>query len=560
MNGMSGWLVAVLGIGAAQEAVEDLSPAGFHAARLEAERKAARREYQAAAAAFLDLWRQNPQDPALALGAAESLLALSRHEEAIPLLEAAYEGGASETYDLSYRLARSNALCHRPEEALTWLERALAHRHVDRPGMAADPAFAELAAEPRFRTLVGLLPEGTWDRTNGWQYDLDFYRSEVARMHVGPGRPGESPPFLEQLAALRARVAELSDEQIFCELQRLTVALGDGHSVVYPIPCRAMTFQSIPLALYWFSDGLTVVGGDVEAALVGSRVEALGGRPVEAVLALLEPYVSRDNAMGLRQMTPFMLGVSVTWRALGLAGPGEAARFDLRTPAGAPATLRVPFASGHGVHTSRLHAPPEAAEQETALWLRDPQAPFWHQELADEDALYVQVNQIQNGSRQTLGEFAAEVRETLRETGTGNVILDLRHNSGGNNFLHWPLVRMLAWFEEESEEHRIFVLTGRRTFSAAQNFLNQVARATHAIVAGEPSGSKPNFTGESTDVELPWSGLKLSISSRWWQDSFPEDERQWIAPRIPATLSSTDWLENRDPVLEAVLEVIRRGL
>lgn len=37
------------------------------------------------------------------------------------------------------------------------------------------------------------------------------------------------------------------------------------------------------------------------------------------------------------------------------------------------------------------------------------------------------------------------------------------------------------------------------------------------------------------------------------------DHRQWIAPDIPVQLSSGDYFGNRDPVLEAVLEVIQRG-
>ena len=117
-------------------------------------------------------------------------------------------------------------------------------------------------------------------------------------------------------------------------------------------------------------------------------------------------------------------------------------------------------------------------------------------------------------------------------------------------------MRLLSWFEEVSPRHRIYVISGRNTFSAAQNCLNQIHRATHAIVAGEPSSSKPNFTGESTQIRLPWSGLRASISSRWWQDSYPEDERSWIAPEIPVALSSKDYFANRDPVMAAVLEVV----
>ena len=40
------------------------------------------------------------------------------------------------------------------------------------------------------------------------------------------------------------------------------------------------------------------------------------------------------------------------------------------------------------------------------------------------------------------------------------------------------------------------------------------------------------------------------------QDSEPTDRRPWIPPHLPVALSSRDWRENKDPVLDAVLRAI----
>jgi hypothetical protein len=114
----------------------------------------------------------------------------------------------------------------------------------------------------------------------------------------------------------------------------------------------------------------------------------------------------------------------------------------------------------------------------------------------------------------------------------------------------------LVHFETDAPDHRLFVLIGRRTFSACQNFVNWLDRMAHPIFIGEPTGSKPNFIGETTNVVLPYSRVQGSISSRIHFDSFWGDERQWIAPHIPIELSSEDYFANRDPVLEAVLTMI----
>jgi hypothetical protein len=82
-------------------------------------------------------------------------------------------------------------------------------------------------------------------------------------------------------------------------------------------------------------------------------------------------------------------------------------------------------------------------------------------------------------------------------------------------------------------------------------------RDTHAIFAGEPSSSRPNFVGEETPVQLPWSGAIGSISDRY-HETIPGDKREWIEPEIKLVLSSADYFANRDPLLEKVLADVRR--
>ena len=111
-------------------------------------------------------------------------------------------------------------------------------------------------------------------------------------------------------------------------------------------------------------------------------------------------------------------------------------------------------------------------------------------------------------------------------------------------------------FETSQEDAGLYVITGRQTFSAAQVFLNELDHYTSAIIAGEPSGSRPNFVGESAPTTLPVSGLQMTISTRYHQTE-DQDQRTWIAPKIPVELSSGDYFSNRDPVIEAILRVIR---
>jgi hypothetical protein len=185
------------------------------------------------------------------------------------------------------------------------------------------------------------------------------------------------------------------------------------------------------------------------------------------------------------------------------------------------------------------------------LYLQDVAREHWFRAL-DERTLYVQFNQVVDAPGQTLAEFAERLAKAVSEQRPSRLLLDVRHNNGGNGTLLGPLMRTLREFERSRPDAELVVLMGRNTFSAAQIFLAQVDRDTGALFAGEPSSSSPNFVGEENRVELPWSGGSGNISNRF-HETIPGDTRAFIPPDIPFELSSADYFANRDPLLELVL-------
>jgi hypothetical protein len=43
-----------------------------------------------------------------------------------------------------------------------------------------------------------------------------------------------------------------------------------------------------------------------------------------------------------------------------------------------------------------------------------------------------------------------------------------------------------------------------------------------------------------------------------WNLSGPYDTRRWIAPDVPVSQTSADYFANRDPVMDAVYNIIRK--
>jgi C-terminal processing protease CtpA/Prc len=196
-----------------------------------------------------------------------------------------------------------------------------------------------------------------------------------------------------------------------------------------------------------------------------------------------------------------------------------------------------------------LRARTEAAQP----FYLDRSRPYWTRELPEARALYLNFNAVAQMDSLRLPEFSLRLAQQLRDSTYRNLIVDVRLNGGGNTFLLPPLIQAIASFSATDTTRSVYVITSRHTFSAAQNFTGKLEWLLNPVLVGEPTGSAPNFTGESTGTVLPYSGIQMNISNRLHMNSDWEDKRAWIAPHVSAPLGSTDFFGGRDPALQAII-------
>jgi hypothetical protein len=456
---------------------------------------------------------------------------------------------------LSYRLARLHARVGDTEAALRWLERCLVERYENRQGIQSDDAFVALRDDSRFRKLAAMVPKEEWTRAAGWRFDLDYLIEEARRLHAAPSRPAFSRRFEVEAANLRDAIGNMTNDEIFAGMRRLVAILNDGHTSLYgPGPDAKLQFnrRTLPLKFYWFPDGLYIIDG-VESAVehTGSRVVRFGNLATDEVLRRLSEFSGVDNAMTWKWMGPqFYVRYLSLLREVGATTVDESIELTLLTPDGVEKRLTV---EGGNFDIQRKLRPVPGSDRDVPRYLSRVDDHYWLEALPDHQALFFQFNQVRDAEQESIAKFAERLRKNLAQADVKNLIIDVRHNNGGNNSLVRPLIRAMVEFDVARPDHRIFVLMGRNTFSAAQNFINRIERWTDAVFVGEPSASSPNFVGEETSLLLPFSRIRGSISTRFWQDSDPGDHRVWIAPDIPVALEAADYFAGRDPVLEATL-------
>lgn len=168
----------------------------------------------------------------------------------------------------------------------------------------------------------------------------------------------------------------------------------------------------------------------------------------------------------------------------------------------------------------------------------------------------VRARVVRDGPEESIKAFSKRLFEYVEQNSVEYLVIDLRRNGGGNNFLNQPLVHGLIKCDTINIHGHLFVIAGRQTFSAAMNGVADIEANTEAIFVGEPTGSRPNFVGETTIITLPCNTVRLSCSSLYWQRSHASDDRMWIAPHPLAEMSSEDYRTNRDPAMETILAFI----
>ena len=392
-----------------------------------------------------------------------------------------------------------------------------------------------------------------------WREDLAFLRKEMPAHHANLFHDMSPAQFDSALNSIGTRLPTMARHQVIVELQKLDAMVGDGHSNVSPWRDSAIGFHTLPVALYWFEEGIIVRAADsAHANLLGARLVMINGMPIDSVVARIRPLISHDNEMGIRAFVPFFIMMPEILQATGILSymPAMPFTFDLdgkrRTetlrPAGLFPMLTVDADRSWMPRAGWIDARDRAP---TPLWLSDPTNLYWYKYLPYGRALYAQINTIQQKSTDSLSAFMARAIAAADSAGADKFVLDLRLNGGGNGDFNKQIMLPLIKSKYDRPRH-LYVLTGRRTWSAAQMLVTELMKYTTAIFVGEPTASHGNTFGDSYRIVMPNSRVTVRVSTLWHPYLDSRDKRLMIDPEIRAPLTFADYVVGRDPALLAV--------
>ncbi len=507
-------------------------------------------------AAAVALWEKalalNPHDGRNWSEYGAALLDLRDYGKAIAAYEKALELGSGYPWEQLYNIARCHVLAGDKEQGLKWLERAVNEGHRNLNVIRANSELQPLRNEPRFKELLAIVDVGKMSRDEGWRFDLHFLSREIKRLHYNPYRKVSREAFDTYVRRLHSEIPGMTDPQIVVGLMRLASMAGDGHTIVRHPAYGQDAKKLLPVQFFLFSEGLFIVSAVAEHAdLAGAQVVSLGGHTIDQLMLALDPIISRDNSIWPKLIAPAHMRNPYVLYGLGLIRESDRVTMTTRDKAGKERVVTLVGTAGapdDGWVTMRKEV--NGAEP---LHQRNRKASYWFEYVPEHNLGWLQYNAIAHDPKEPFPQFCQRVFKFINENDVDKLVVDLRWNNGGNTFLSQPLVRALIANDKINQRGKLFVVVGRNTFSAAMNTSTLIERHTNAIFVGEPTGSSPNFIGETIRVELPYSKMTGSISDLYWQTSWPMDHRPWIAPLLHAPPTVASYLQNRDPALDAIL-------
>ena len=340
-------------------------------------------------------------------------------------------------------------------------------------------------------------------------------------------------------------------------MNRMLAGFRQGHTSVLATKGGRLEYRGLPFQFWTFAEGIFIAQaapGSGYERYIGSRLVSIEAVGAEEALRQVNQTQSIDG-----QNEYLFFGTDILREAnylvgLHIARSAERVELTLEAPDGERSTIVV--------ETFPERAPVRLLPTGTSqppLYLRQPDQLHWHEALPEHDALYVQLNGLSDEPGETLEQYGLRLRAVLEEADPKNLIIDMRHNAGGSTNLYPELLRTLVAYSVRTD-HKVYVLIGRRTYSAAGNLITELEQLADAVFLGEASSECCVLYGSPATFTLPYSGLRGSISTRRWSLSRrPGDRRRELHPDVPVQLTAADYFAGRDPVMEAAVRLIERG-
>ena len=406
--------------------------------------------------------------------------------------------------------------------------------------------FTSLSAQTKFTTT-------------DWQDDLRFLQQTVHKDYPFLFKKTTALDFDNAVDSFYDAMPKMQDHEILVGFAKIVAMFKYGHTRV-GFREGPVLYHKLPLNLYQFPDGMYIIGAPKDyEAIVGAKITAVEGMPIEQALKAIYPVVPVENSQFFKAYGGIYLAIPEVLHAQGITKSlQKEINFSLEKDGktfnsviNATDNLEIPTQYGELKPDSDWIGVRD--QSKNPYYLKNLDKIYYYEYLPDQKTIYVRHSQIQDDPSENIPAFYDRVFNFIENNEVEKLILDVRLNGGGNNYKNKAIVTRIIEHKKINQKGKFFVIIGRHTFSACQNLVNEFSNYTNAIFVGEPTAENINFYGDNRRVELPKTKLPIYLSFAWWQDKPQWENGPYTAPHLAVEMSFDDYKANRDPILDKAL-------
>ena len=396
--------------------------------------------------------------------------------------------------------------------------------------------------------------------TEDWRNDLKFLQHKIHKDYASLFVKTTKTDFDAKIEKLHQDIPNLQEHEIIVRMTEIIASFEYGHTGIY-FGLNPMKFHSFPFNLYEYNDGIFIEGvSKVYEKALGSKVLKINNIDISEALEKVKPVVNSENSQYFKAYGINYLTIAEVLHAkritnilqktieLTLEKDGKIFQMEFNV---------LPKGESVPKKYSRIQQNEDwltARDQNsTPLYLKHIDKVYFQEYLPKHKAVYVRHSKIRDDKSVNTENFYRGVFDFIENNEVEKLVIDLRLNGGGNNYLNKPIIKEIIRSNAINKVGNLYVIIGRRTFSACQNLVNELDNYTNVIFVGEPTAENVNFWGDARPEVLPNSIIPVYLSFAWWQDKPAWENTEWIAPQIPVTMSFKEYVTNQDPVLQAAL-------
>ena len=392
-----------------------------------------------------------------------------------------------------------------------------------------------------------------------WQADLRFLQETVHKDYAFLFKKVTADDFDAAVDKLYKAMPGMEIHQRIAGIARIVSSFKYGHT---SMGWRQSPFKYhvAPVNFYWFSDGLYAEGADKNyASIVGAKLVKVEGVPVMQALEAVKPLVPSENDEYFKAYGLDFIAIPEALHAQGITKELKTTVTYTFEKDGKSFDQTITALEGFHMPRDYGFTTPGADwlsgrdQKTTPYYLKNINKNYYYEYLPDSKTVYVRQSQVLDDKEETIAAFYKKVFEFIDKNDVDKMVIDVRLNGGGNNYKNKPVITGIVECKKINKPGKLFVIIGRRTFSACQNLVNEFSNYTNALFVGEPTAENINFYGDTRKVELPNTGIPVFLSFAWWQDKPQWENADWLAPQLAVDMSFEEYKTNKDPVLDACL-------